>query len=441
MNIIDRGKKSVYTSRWDAQQDSKEQWLQRRLDAMNYYRGRTRAYVIEFFSDSTLAKVPVSNINLTRRIIDRVSLVYQVAPKRITSNENYTEMIHKKDEKLQRFERIINLLELALIKPCWRNSRIEYDIITDFEPQFGDDPLEPISFTYPLAKRSEVTSLDPELWAYWSDTEHFIYDKADNEKKVPNDWDDINPYGIMPLIPIFRDGRPESEFMDTDASSDLIVSNLAINVASTTAMANVMFQSFGYMWVSGEVDNRYLEVAPDKITKLQLDSRMGVVNPPDTIKSVDALIRSNYKLLAQNYHLSTSFVDGSEHASSGVSLKVRNLELMESRKSDIEKYRNLEIKLFEIEKLIVSAHTRNDIGVLELVDFSESVEVLSDEEQRARDDWDLSHGLIDTADILIRRNPDWTREDAEEYMAKRKNTISTIKEKTDKPESIFKLGA
>ena len=439
--IYDRGKKSVYTSKWDVQQDSKDNWLTTRLDALNYYKGRTREYVIDYFSDSTLAKSPVANINITKRIIDRVSLVYQVAPKRDITNDLYVDMIHHKDEKLQRAERMANLLELILIKPCWRNERMEYDIITDFEPSFGDDPLEPIYFVYPLARRSEVMDNEPDLWAYWSDTEHFIFNKNDNDKKVPNDWDDVNPYGTMPLIPVFRDGKPETAYMDTDASIDLIQSNLAINVASTTAMANVLFQSFGFMYVSGEVDNKYLEVAPDKITRLQVDSTMGVVSPTDTITSIDEFIKSNYRLLAQNYHLSTSFVEGSEQAVSGESLKVRNLELMESRKSDVERWRNVETRLFELEKIMISAHTGKDIGSLELVDFSESVEVLSDKEQRERDEWDLSKGLIDKIDILVRRNPDWTREDAEEYLAERKKSEATVNVKGDTEDNIFKLGS
>ena len=421
----DRGRKSVILSRWDTQQDSKDKWLQDRLDALNYYNGRTREYVVPYFADSTLSKVPVSNINICQRIIDRISLCYQVPPIRQVTNESYTDFLRGKDHKLQRFERMVNLLEVVLLKPCWRGDRLEYDIIVDFEPEFGDDPLVPIAFSYPLSKRAEVMDTEQDIWAYWSDTEHFLFNKSDGDKKIKNDWNDENPYGIMPIIPVFRNGRPETNYLDTDSSIDLIQSNLAINCASTTAMANLMFQSFGYMWVSGEVDNNMLEVSPDKITKLQVDSNMGVVSPPNTIQSIDDFIRSQYKLLAQNYHLSTSFVDGSEQASSGISLKIRNLELMESRKGDVERYRDMEYRLFDLEKIMINAHTQKDIGELELVDFSESVEVLSDEEQRAKDEWDLERGLIDEIDILMRRNPDWDREEAIEYYNERKGIVET----------------
>ena len=64
-----------------------------------------------------------------------------------------------------------------------------------------------------------------------------------------------------------------------------------------------------------------------------------------------------------------------------------------------------------------------DAGDLEDVDFSESVEVLNDQEQRDKWDWELSKGLIDLADILMQKNPDLTREEAEELLAEKKTTF------------------
>jgi len=58
---------------------------------------------------------------------------------------------------------------------------------------------------------------------------------------------------------------------------------------------------------------------------------------------------------------------------------------------------------------------------LEGVDFEETMEVLSDDEQRAKWDWELSKGLIDEADILIQQDPDRfeDRQAAQEYLAER----------------------
>ena len=55
------------------------------------------------------------------------------------------------------------------------------------------------------------------------------------------------------------------------------------------------------------------------------------------------------------------------------------------------------------------------------VDYEETEEILSDEEQRAKWDWELSHGIIDVADILIQRDPDRfpDRDSAQDYLFER----------------------
>jgi len=117
------------------------------------------------------------------------------------------------------------------------------------------------------------------------------------------------------------------------------------------------------------------------------------------------------------------------------------MELNDKRKSSLERWRNVEYDLFDLERIIIKKHTGTDVGELELVDFSESMEVLTNEEQQKQDEFDLAHGLKDTADILMRRNPDWDRKDAEDYLAERKKSVSNIKQQSDTPESLFKLGA
>ena len=73
-------------------------------------------------------------------------------------------------------------------------------------------------------------------------------------------------------------------------------------------------------------------------------------------------------------------------------------------------------------------------GELEDVDFSESVEVLSNQEQREKWDWELSKGIIDLADIVMAKNPDLNREEAEELLATKKTTSKETAQFKDEPE-------
>ena len=422
--IMTSGELAVLISKYDAQQEKKNEWKAQRYEALDYYSGITSAYTEHYFSGTTAKKIPIGNVNITKRIIDRVSLVYMTPPKRVYTREDLTDMFVHKDMKLQRLERMTNLLDSVLIKPCWRykddgTGCIEYDIIVDYECVFGDDPLKPIGYVYPISSKSSVLDDTPELWAYWDKENHYIFDANGNIVTNEENPDNINPYPVLPFVDCWRDGKPETEWLDTTASHDLIQTNLAINVAETNKNANVMFQSFGYLFVNGAgIDKDTMKIGQDKINYLGVDGSISIVSPPNAIPALDESIKSSYKLLSQNYHLPTSFVEGTT-AESGVALKMRNIELTDDRKSDVEKWRDVEFKIFDIETRIIAVEMGQDAGYLEDVDFQESVEILSDKEQREKWEWELSHGLIDKADIMMQKNPDLTREEALDYLFER----------------------
>ena len=413
---------AVEMSRMDWQQGEKRDWLKTREKAYNYYKGRTESYTKAYFSDSLNKQIPCPNINITKRVIDRISLVYMKAPLREYSNENTPDFFYQKDHKLQRAERLCNLLECILIKPTWRNERMEYDIIRDWEPMFGDDPLNPYAITYPLQVRSEVMDLTAEQWAYWDSEHHFVYEKGTGKKIVQEDNPDmVNPYSMLPFVKCYRDGQPESSYFDTDASPDLIATNTAINVAEYNKNANIMFQSFGFGFITGSnIEKEKLEIGQDKWSFLGHDGSLNMVSPPNSVPALVESIESSYKMLAQNYHLSLSFVEGSKEAS-GIALKIRNSELLDSRRSDVLRWSAIEKSLFEVEERILIIETGRDAGFMLGLDYEESTEILSDQEQREKWDWELSHGLIDEADILMQQDADKypERADAEEYLAQR----------------------
>ena len=443
--IPNMSKLLVMNAKYDANQKRKNQWKKSRIDALEYYKGRSIPYTSSFFDASLFKKVPVANVNVTKRIIDRVSLVYMKPPKRVYTNEDISSLFHHKDFKLQRAERFTNLLDAVLIKPCVRlNSKgeqhIEYDIIWDYEPIFEDDPLKPTAIMYPVSKKDTVIDDTPDLYVYWDKDHTFTYDQNGKIYVDEMNPDNINPYGVLPFVECFRDGKPESSYLDTDASTDLIQTNTLINVAETNKAANIMFQSFGYLYVNGsQLEKDTLEVGPDKISFLGIDGTMNLVSPPDTVDTITHAVTTSYKMLAQNYHIDISFVEGTA-AQSGVAIKLRNQELTDSRVSDVIRWREAEKELFELERLMIAVDFGRDAGELESIDFEENMEILSDKEQREKWDWELSHGLIDTADILIQQDPDRfpDRDAAEDFIFERSQPdLAEDDEEVDQENSLL----
>jgi len=421
--IPETGKLAVLYSKFDVQQQRKNKWKQRRYEALDYYKGNTADYIGKYFSESTLSKVPIPNVNITKRVIDRVSLVYMTPPIRTYTNEDTPDYFTGKDLKMQRVERMCNLLDGVLLKPCWRikdgTGSIEYDIIMDYEPLFDTDPLTPYAIVYPIAQKASVLDTTPEQFVYWDAENTFVFDSLGKKYTSDDNPDMVNPYGVLPFIECFRDGKPETDYLDTNASPDLIQTNLTINCAELNKAANIQFQSFGFMYVNGSgIEKNDIQVGQDKINFLGVDGAISIVSPPNSVPALDAAIKSSYMMLAQNYGLSSSFVEATTPAS-GVALKMRNLELTDNRKSDVVRWRDIEYKLFELERLMVAVEQGRDTGDLEDVDFSESVDVLSDQEQRDKWEWELGKGLIDLADVLMQQNPDLDRAEAEAYLAER----------------------
>ena len=433
MSLPNAGNLAVLMSRWDVAQQQKNKWKQGRYEALDYYNGNTNDYTSKYFSASTLKKIVAGNVNITKRVIDRISLVYMTPPIRTYTREDITDFFIEKDLKLQRLERMTNLLDAVLVKPCWRIGKdnaghLEYDIITDYEPIFDDDPLKPSAIIYPITKKATVLDDTPETFAYWDSEHHFIFDRNGKQYTQDDNPDMINPYGVLPFVECFREGKPEFSYLDTNASNDLISTNLSINIAESNKNANIMFQSFGYLFVNGTgIDKDTMQIGQDKINYLGVDGSISIVSPPNAIPALDESIQSSYKMLAQNYHLPISFVEGTT-AASGVALKMRNIELTDSRKSDVTRWRDIEYKIFELERLMGAVELGQDFGDLEDVDFSESIEVLNDQEQRDKWDWELSKGIIDIADIVMQKNPDLTRDEAEEILAEKKTTFGEPEE-------------
>ena len=56
-------------SQWNAQQNMKNKWRERRDVALCYYNGRTEDFTETYFNRNFSKKIPIANVNITKRII------------------------------------------------------------------------------------------------------------------------------------------------------------------------------------------------------------------------------------------------------------------------------------------------------------------------------------------------------------------------------------
>ncbi len=407
------------------QQGAKDNFTAVRDYCLNVYDGLTASYVEKYYSTNALEQVIPANNNITQRVINRTSLVYMVQPirnldagdsdKPHPKQGDYDALTAGKRGKMSRAERWTNLLNLTILHARWDKTaeRVRYQVINDFEPEFNhpDDPLRLTGISYPLATPDTVRDVSERKWMHWDENTFCYYVQGDGAQKASTPEE--HGLGLLPFVPVFRDGVPETGFMDVAPSLDLVDMNLLLNILLTDAEMNQRYQGHGIIWGSGIPEDKRLLVDPRSINAFtDPESKLNCLTLPNTAESSVKLQQYIYKSTAQNYGLDPSFVEGTT-AESGVALRIRNQELTDNRRGDVDLWRDVENELYTIERSIIKAHKGIDLPETMSVDFSESTEVLTPEQQQARDEWNLAHGLTSEALIAMRENPDrWEDEDA-----------------------------
>ena len=94
----------VELSKVEWQQNQKNVWRSKREKAYNYYKGRTDEYLKEYYKvkqgTPIYDKIPIPTIELTRRVINRISLVYMQPPIREYTNDVLQDFTKQKDHKM-----------------------------------------------------------------------------------------------------------------------------------------------------------------------------------------------------------------------------------------------------------------------------------------------------------------------------------------------------
>ena len=111
-------------------------------------------------------------------------------------------------------------------------------------------------------------------------------------------------------------------------------------------------------------------------------------------------IKTEYENAFQNIGMLVQWGE-SGGVPSGESLKVKNIELLELREDDVATWQVADEQVYEVEKAVWKGSLPK-----RTVNYDEIAFPVTPTEQQAQDQWDLDHGLLTTAQILMRDNPD-----------------------------------
>lgn len=401
--------------------DSINRFFDGRDIALNYYQySNTGQYIRNYFGGSLQKEIPLYTTNLTKRIIKRISLVYKDAPVRQV-DEKYLEYSGRKDYEMKQFERFHNLLGTLAIRVSFKNGKIQRTPVLEYEPIFDlDDCINPVAIIYPLSHPvSSKSSTEDELFAYWSDTEHFLLNGKGEKVKV-ND-DDVNPYGMMPFIFVQPDTLVDEHW--NVGAIDIPEANKQVDIAMTMLQHHIRSAGGQYV-INGRVDANNIEIGLNKVVVLE-DGAMSNLNANTNIAGIIEGIKFQLQSVASNHHISFDFgVNGSK---SGVALKIENLELLESREDATEQFREIERDMFRLESRILEAELGLSLSPDFSVDFTE-VKFPDPAQEMAEWEFKFKHGIADPVDWLMANDPDrfLSREEAQAHIEERKQPASSV---------------
>jgi hypothetical protein len=221
--------------------------------------------------------------------------------------------------------------------------------------------------------------------------------------------DDVNPYGMIPVVFIHKYSMVGGEWWRTGAL-DIISMNETINVMLTELSLSMRLGALGQPVITGIDDASKLKMGADHPLLLPEGSNFDFKNPAGNMTAFIESIRFMVDSVAYNNNLKTKWSQGRD-AISGEALRMLDLDLTESIMADAEQiWRPVEKEIFNKGRIILSAHGVQ-IPEGNGVDFSEPRIPLSPAEERNEWEWKWNNGLATKKDWFREFNPDATNEE------------------------------
>lgn len=362
-------------------------------------------------------------INIVKKIINNLSMVYvRDAKREIDGSDRDKDFFNKIARttslaiKMKLASRYTKLLKTVLLRPVWRNGKMDLDILTGdvVDVVCGDVPEDIQSV---MIAHYPQNNLKEELeYSLWTLEEVVRLDYRGRRLES-----EPNPYGIIPFVPCW-DRVPTSDFW-IPGGDDLIVIQNAINEKLTDLLYTLRMQGFGVGWAKGMRDGGEggtIQIGPGTMFDLPADGGLGFESTKAPIDQIVDAIEFLIKQAAVSNGLPASSLSTEPTEESGVSKIVSNRDMDERRRDDVALWVQYEHQLFDIFRTIWNVHNPiQKIGEKTeiFVDFYDPRPEVDPSKQAETWLKLLDKGLISKIDIVQERNPDLkTREQAKDFL-------------------------
>lgn len=372
----------------------------------------------------------IFSLNLVRKIINKRATTYRLPPKRIfhgfdqaKGDALYSAL--NADGVLKKASRFTKLLKTTALQVGWRDGQPTLNALSpNILDVVADDPERPSRL---IVTHKGATEADTE-YSDWTATGYVRRDYRGHPIKREGNRENVNPYGVLPFIPLF-DTLPDDRFF-LPGGNDLIEVQEAINVALANLWRAVELQAHGQAWATGINAGEALQTGPDRAITLPQGGTFGFAAPNAPIEAILQAIEFVLRQVAAVNDVGADVFDLSKRAESGSAKHAERIDLKEARQDDIALWRAYEHRLFEMIKRVVNVHAPGTIpeSATVAVDFAELQDNLTEAEFLENTARKLELGLWSQVDAILAQNPDGfaTRKDAYSALAERKEEADAL---------------
>lgn len=440
---------------------SKRRRFQKRMD---FYNGVMEEYLKDDINKNykypDRLKLQLEYDGLTEFLIKEVAAVYNENPIRkvIDGTEKDQEIMNdiwqksKLDLIMQEVNRMVKLHKTVIVRVCWRDESIQYDILTPnvFEVINNVDnnlKIEALLYVsiYDLENDTEYLNNDRKrtnedrfdstdaIFHYWTGQNYIEFRRKTRSKSAAKitfdaaNEDFVNPYGIIPAVALW-DGIPHGDFYK-EGGDTLITKNSIINQKLTEKNYLTKQQSFSNMVRKGAPQGAEPLISDPSLTidvPADTDTSKGndvkYITPEAKIDELSKDIERKKREIAIEYKLNPDMFTASAQRSSSQSLQLQNAQQAKIIKADKPFYSSYEKDIFNVTRIIWNTHNPgnriSDTAAL-FIDYKESETIMTLEE---RDNHNIvleTNGIRSKIDWIMDENPDITdRESAMEFLKK-----------------------
>jgi hypothetical protein len=314
-----------------------------------------------------VAKQRISPINLLRKVVDKLSTIYQQNPARQldTDDQKSSELLKWLEESF-RINRTLNLAneftvmsKVSAVMPYVHKNKPRLRALPANKfIVYSNDPVDPTHVTHFATIQGKCTDKagQPAIkYHVWTDTEFAIVNSKGeilrDEMLALGNPQGINPYGKIPAVYINRSDSDLVPIID----SDMLQMTILVPLILSDLNVGAMFTIWPILWTR-DVDLKDMVYSPNTVVNMHTDPsvdkvpEIGTIEPKMDIPNQLALLQAEIGLWLSTKNIRPGAIGEltPEQFASGISKMIDEGDTVEERKRQVEIFKDVEERLWDL---------------------------------------------------------------------------------------------